>query len=69
MLEQQKVWLFGIRTKWKYKRITDKNVVALFEIKEANLVAAVLKDEIQLLEGIKVVKTIKIEKPLQNGWP
>ena len=45
------------------KDITDKNVVALFEIKEANLVAAVLKDEIQLLEGIKVVKTIKIEKP------
>ena len=45
------------------KRITDKNVVALFEIKEANQVAAVLKDEIQLLEGFKVVKTIKIEKP------
>ena len=45
------------------KGITDKNVVALFEIKEANLVAAVLKDEIQLLEGFKVVKTINIEKP------
>ena len=45
------------------KGVTDKNVVALFEIKEVNQVAAIFKDEIQLLEGFKVVKAIKIKKP------
>ncbi len=45
------------------KEITKRHVFALFEIKEEGLVVVVLKGEIQILEGFKVAKTIKIEKP------